>query len=304
VGDVDGDSQAEIVTGAGPGGGPHVRIFNIDPNGAVTPSDVSFMAYAPNFTGGVHVAIGDVNGDGKNDIITGAGAGGGPHVRVFNQDGTLQNDGFMAYSPNFTGGVDVAVGNVDSDTPAEIITGAGAGGGPHVRVFDGDGSVQNQGWYAYAPNFTGGVSVASADLDNSQSAAEIVTGAGAGGGPHVVVFNGDGSVRNAGWYAYTSAFAGGVNVGIGQVTGASSSTYDIITGPGQGGGPHVRIFSPTGTVLNEFMAFATTFTGGVVVGGGDVVAVTPPAGRETSGGEVIAGMFRQGSQVMGRRFDN
>src|SRR5437867_1542287 len=72
-------SPGFIVTGAGPGGGSHVRAFLGD--GRATA--VSFFAYPPGFTGGVHVAAGDVDGDGFPEIITGAGAGGGPHVRVF-----------------------------------------------------------------------------------------------------------------------------------------------------------------------------------------------------------------------------
>ncbi|MBI2469163.1 MAG: hypothetical protein HYV62_15325, partial [Candidatus Rokubacteria bacterium] len=44
---------------------------------------------------------------------------------------------FFAYDAAFTGGVRVASCDLTGDTHAEVITGAGPGGGPHVRVFDG-----------------------------------------------------------------------------------------------------------------------------------------------------------------------
>ena len=80
----------------------------------------------------------DINGDGLDEIITGAGPGGGPHVRVFSLAGgvvtELAGQGFYAYDPAFPGGVNVACGDVTGDGVPEIITGAGPGGGPHVRV--------------------------------------------------------------------------------------------------------------------------------------------------------------------------
>src|SRR5439155_24563321 len=68
----------------------------------------SFFAYDPSFAGGVRVAARDFNGDGKADIITGAGPGGGPQVKVFSgADGSLLAS-FFADSPTFTDGIFVA----------------------------------------------------------------------------------------------------------------------------------------------------------------------------------------------------
>src|SRR5262249_58835834 len=56
------------------------------------------------FGGGVRVAAADVNGDGFMDIVTGAGPGGGPHVKVYSgKDGSLLRS-FYAYEPTFAGG--------------------------------------------------------------------------------------------------------------------------------------------------------------------------------------------------------
>lgn len=151
VGDVYGDAQPEIVTAAGPGGGPHIRVFTAA--GALISE---FFAYAPNVTGGVSVAVGDVVSGGKAEIVTGAGPGGAAHVRTFNHLGQAVGGGFYAYDPAFTGGVWVAVGNVDQQGSDEIVTGTGAGGMPHVRWFTSpDGAFTSTGFYAYEDLPTG-----------------------------------------------------------------------------------------------------------------------------------------------------
>ena len=210
VGNVEADSSVnEIITGAGPGGGPHVRIFS----SGDTPIG-GFMAYDPHFVGGVYVASGNVDSAPGDEIVTGTGPGGGPHVRVFSGlSGNPLGGGFFAYDGAFTGGVTVAVGNVDGSGLSEIVTGPGPGGGPNVRIFSGAGSPVG-GFLAYDGTFHGGVFVAAGNL-NGGGADEIVTGAGPGGGPHVRVFQGDGTSTGPGWFAYDGSFTSGVHVAAG-----------------------------------------------------------------------------------------
>jgi hypothetical protein len=243
----------------------------------------SFFAYNSGFGGGVFVASGDVNGDGRDDIVTAAGAGGGPHVRVFSGVDGSELFGLFAYQPNFGGGVSVAIGDVNGDGSADIITGAGAGGGPHVRVFSGANRAELFGFFAYAGGFGGGVFVAAGDV-NGDGRADIYTGAGAGGGPHVRVFSGMNLAELHSFFAYNPDFSGGVRVAASDVNGDGRD--DIITGAGFGGGMHVRGFS--GANRSElFGLFAySTVTGAVFVAGSPTRAAGSPLQTE---GEGIAG---------------
>ncbi|MCA9071522.1 MAG: VCBS repeat-containing protein, partial [Planctomycetaceae bacterium] len=131
TGDVNGDGTPDIITAAGPGGGPHVKVFDGSDGSTEL---LSFFAFDATFSGGVFVASADLDGDNIADIITGADAGGGPHVKVISgADGTTELFSFFAYGAEFTGGVRVAAGDITGDGTPDIITGAGPGGGPHVR---------------------------------------------------------------------------------------------------------------------------------------------------------------------------
>jgi hypothetical protein len=161
AGDVNGDGFADIITGAGPGGaGGHVKVFDAVNNGELR----SFFSYE-GFTGGVYVASGDIDGDGYDDIITGAGEGAfGGHVKVFDgRTGDLARS-FFAYPTMFSGGVRVAAGDLDGDGLADIITGAGAGApGGHVKAFGGLTGVELRSFLAYDGS-TDGVYVAGTEV--------------------------------------------------------------------------------------------------------------------------------------------
>jgi hypothetical protein len=228
-----------------------VRVVKLDAAGQQPVGDLaSFLAYAPQFRGGVYVAARDVDGDGVPELIIGPDAGGGPHVRVLKLQagvpgGVVPFLDFFAYSPAFTGGVRVAAGHVNETGRAVIVLGPGAGGGPHVRVVTWTGSalVDVANFLAYDPGFTGGVYVAAGDVTGDELA-EVVTGPGAGGGPHVRVFTGTGIPLGPGFLAYPVGFTGGVRVAAGNPF--FEPTGQIVTAAGPDGGPHVRGFTAAG----------------------------------------------------------
>lgn len=120
----------------------------------------------PGWNGAINAEAGDLNANGFQEVVVTAGAGMGPHVRIFSSDGRLVGQ-FDAYNANFRGGVNLAVGDVNADGRAEIVTAAGPTGGPHVRVFNDRGQILNE-WFAYEATYTGGVGV---DIQNG----EVVT---------------------------------------------------------------------------------------------------------------------------------
>jgi hypothetical protein len=239
---VSGSQTGVLAVGTDVGGGPEVKVY--DPITGALRND--FFAFDPSFLGGVRVATGDVNGDGIPDIVAAAGPTGGPQVNVFDGATGFLIRSFFAYDPSFTGGVNVAVGDVNGDGQADIITGAGPGGGPHVKVFDGRTGAVIQSFFAYDATFTGGVSVAAGDV-NLDGFADIVTGAGPGGGPHVKVFDGKTGALTRSFFAFPGTFTGGVNVAAGDVTGDGFA--DVIAGAGPGGGPGVNVYDGRGGAL-------------------------------------------------------
>lgn len=204
--DLDNDGEVEIITGAGFGGGPQVRIFSR--KGKVLGQ---FFAYNENFRGGVNIAAGDIDGDGKAEIITGAGKGGGPQVRIFDNKGKALGQ-FWAYEKDYRGGARIALGNIRAgtrDAKKEIITAPGAGHASEIRVYDNHGA-RLENFMAYGENFLGGVNVATADMDQD-GLDDVITGAGPGGTPHVRVFNAKGKLINS-FFAYPKEYSGGVKV--------------------------------------------------------------------------------------------
>jgi fibronectin-binding autotransporter adhesin len=174
-GDVNGDGFDDVITAPGPGTTPIVRVIS----GADGSEIESFLAFDAKFRLGLNVAAGDVNGDGRADLITGSGPGGIPQVRVFDGSTGKPFSGtigyFLAYDATFRGGVSVAAGDVNGDGNADIITAPGPGRGTAllVRVFDALTSAELGRFLPYPAVFQGGVRVAAGDVTGTGEAAVI-----------------------------------------------------------------------------------------------------------------------------------
>lgn len=250
VGDLDGVAGGEIVTGAGAGETPQVRVFN----GLGADTGVRLFAYDRGFRGGVRLASCDINGDGRAEIVTAPGPGRSPLVRVLGLSGGIATEvlAFEAYEPSFLGGVFVACADLDGDGRAEIVTGPDAGRAPDVRVFTATttGVVTTAAFSAYESTFTGGVRVAAVRYPGGSllGAFSIATAPGAGRSVDVGVWSIGGGTGSLLAQGQIMGGAGGALVTIGDANG--DGQLDLVATSDVGTPSLLRVFSlETGALL-------------------------------------------------------
>ncbi|KKR07260.1 MAG: ErfK/YbiS/YcfS/YnhG family protein [Parcubacteria group bacterium GW2011_GWC2_39_14] len=221
-GDFDADKKDEIVTAPGEGGGPQVRIFD---GFGQTKFNKGFFVDDETNRAGVEIAVGDVNGDKKNEIVASFLKDGKNWIKFYSHLGDVVGTPFQIEVADAFEPMKVAVYDLDNDGKGEIILGSGMGNEPEVRIYNDAGI--SVGWFAvYQAGFRGGVDVSAAKFDGINY---IVTAAGFSGGPHIRFFNQKGEPQlNNKFFAYDESFRGGVNVSLGHFNSSGVDTLVVM----------------------------------------------------------------------------
>ncbi len=238
--------------------------------------------FAP-FRAGIPYSVTHLKSGQASYFVAGAGRGERPTVRIFEASGRLVLE-FDAYDPRFRGGIDVAVGDVNGDGVAEIVTVPLSGGGPHVKIFDQFGALR-QHFFAYHPSFREGLSVALGDLNND-GIAEIAVAPQKKSRGDVRIFTADGRLTTQ-FFAYPESGQAGSQIALGDLDG--DGALEIITAPRTSRGP-VKIFSAVGRLKSSFYPFDPRFAGGISLAVADVTNDRRPniiVAPESAGGAQV-----------------
>jgi subtilisin-like proprotein convertase family protein len=277
VADVTGDGIPDYIVGSGPGISATVLVVDGKTGKTV-------LTYRPfdnptnpdlNFKGGVFVAAGDITGDGIADIAITPDEGGGPRVVVLRGgDFTRIGNFFGINDPNFRGGARPAIGDMNGDGFGELVISAGFGGGPRISIFDGAAFAKGKeshpigDFFMFEDTLRNGVYVAVGDVDGD-GYADIIGGAGPGGGPRVLVLSGKKLIEAGPDGPYPALAApianffggdidqrGGVRVAAKNIDGDRNT--DIVTGSGATdengnlGGSNVSMYLGTNLVVGNY----------------------------------------------------
>ncbi|MBM4059318.1 MAG: VCBS repeat-containing protein, partial [Planctomycetes bacterium] len=219
-----------------------------------------FAAFEPGFRGGVQTALGDLDDDGRFEILAAAGFGRIGEIRVFSSDGVeLTAYRTRPFGPTWRGGVNLAVGDVDGDQRSDIFAARARGDG-EVRVFRSVAAVDpipdtaHRVIRGFGAGFLGGATVATADLGTfsngpttsanvADGRCEVIIGSGPTTRATVRVYDVGGTtprvvdtIRPLG-----GGFLGGVAVSTARIDG--DIVHDIVVAAGRRGDGVIEVYN-------------------------------------------------------------
>ncbi|MFM8173671.1 MAG: FG-GAP-like repeat-containing protein [Pirellulaceae bacterium] len=138
TGDLDGDGVLEVLLSSDRGAGKYSVYRRI--NGRMTRTETREIPFDSGYMGGVRVATGDIDGDGKDEILIGSGTGTDASVRIYDGSGGLRSTLILPSSFG-RGGVMLKAGDFDGDGFDDIFVASGRRGESQIAVFSGQTSL-------------------------------------------------------------------------------------------------------------------------------------------------------------------
>jgi len=254
AGSITPDGISDIVLGSGPGRTAEVSVID----GSSRVEIASVQPFGPDFTGGLMVAVGDIDGNGVGDVAVAADMGGGPRVSIYLNGVSELTNNFFALDDAFRGGLRIALGDVDGDGRADLVVAGGPGAGPRIATYDAR-TLTNfhtperlfNDFFALDPATRLGCFVAVGDL-NGDGRADIAVSSDAGGGPIVSIFDGQSFFTQpellANFLAGNPDARGGLRIAIRDIS--VDEGLELIVGDGPGAGSTVRVYSSFDVLLH------------------------------------------------------
>ena len=274
--DVDGNGDLEVAVASGRGRVGEIRVFTI---AGTELTQYRTLPFGPGWKGGVNLAVGDVDGDDRADIVAAMASGAG-EVRVFRSVDAADPIPDVPYrtirpfASTFGGGASVAVADMGTfangtvidagkqDGKAEIIFGNGASIAPLVRVYDLSSTTPTviDTIRPLTAASKGGISVTTARV-NEDSIPDIIVSEGRSNRPTTEVYDGRvtpaANARLTSYQAFAalgrsvaSAFTSAVDL---DGDGRADSFY---ASQGYGGASGLKLVSTAGVVGSGLGSFA------------------------------------------------
>ncbi len=252
LGDLDGDNHIDVaMVGEGAGGTPTTRLYENNGNGTYTAMNAGLTGVTDG-----SVALGDLNGDNRLDVvIAGEKDDGTPVTKLYRNDGGGSFTAMNAGLPGLRSG-SVALGDLNGNNMIDVaMVGEGAGGTPTTTLYSNDGSGSFTAMNAGLTDLTNG-SIALGDLDGDNHLDVAVLGEQSDGTPTTRLYQNDGG----GSFSALSSLTGLTNgsIALGDLNG--DNMLDVATvGEESGGTPVTRLYSNDGS--GSFSALNAGLTG-------------------------------------------